>query len=237
MLRVTTDSALTSTLSYIIFDAASTHSFSTYTQAPACGVTPVTSLLYSTTSGGATSAYSGQTWVTSDSATYLTVEAADYTLDSTTIYLYQSTDYDGYFTQSEEMAVTFTDPCKKTAFVDQTIAVIEQFININTDYPVGSLTVDLPVLDDDTNVLYGTDSANSICYTQTVTVTESGVTPSFMTHISSTSVTLATTTTSAVGEHYLDFVYLLDRYTSITTTLSTTVILYLLEDPNTSFED
>lgn len=116
--------------------------------------------------------------------------------------------------------------------------MIEQFIDISSKYPVASLQVTLPIIDDSVNVLYGASATSSICYTQTIQITEDSAAPTYIIVQSSSGsnvlINIETTDTTLKGTHDVKLTYTLDRYPALSIELDQEVILYQLEDPNTT---
>lgn len=102
-------------------------------------------------------------WFTTDNETYLAIQTDDISFDGTLYYVTQHMSYEDLYFEVDVMTVTIGDPCWNTSFVTQNMPAMEQFVDITAEYPVQKLIVELPILDDVINKLFGSDPENSIC--------------------------------------------------------------------------
>lgn len=117
------------------------------------------------------------------------------------------------------------DPCLLASFTDQSTTEVYTLID-----STGSMVqVDLPILTDSVNEVFGSDPEVSVCGGQTLTITESGLSPSYISTVVYASglnrLTVATTDNSLVGTHTIDIDYELDKYSGVTTSLQMTAYL------------
>jgi hypothetical protein len=120
--------------------------------------------------------------------------------------------------------VTFVDPCIATSFVDEDLTTVHALVGADS-----AVLITVPSLTDTTNNMFGSDPSNSICGSQTISLTDSrGSSPDYIIDLEA-----KTDDLSLMGEHTLDCAISLDNYPSVTTTLSLTLILYGLVAPTT----
>jgi hypothetical protein len=233
----TTGSGIT-TLTYTIFSGALTTSHTTYTQSPLCNFTPVVEITWSTDNSAFSAVSALTAWTLLYDQSGYTITTSDYSLHNQPYYIKQKTTYNGAHYDEYSFHVVFYDPCWGTAFIDQTVPDVVNFITVDSANVVPGVVTALPKLTDSTNEQFGTDPLNSICDTQTAQAYDTGVTAQYVSvSEDSTEFTVASATATDKGEHQVDWTYRLTRYTNITTTVSSKVTLFLLEDPNPEIEE
>lgn len=115
------------------------------------------------------------------------------------------------------MTVTWVNPCKTTSFVASPIPDSFGFIT----NPAAPVKVPVPWLNDQANTAFGVSATSSICDSQSITVTENGTTPAFLTtsvDAGQNVMQFATTNPSMAGAHTITVRYTLTQYPTITST-------------------
>ena len=107
------------------------------------------------------------------------ITTTDISLDGKSFDVRQTTAFIQTYTEnaSATSRVTFTDPCKTSAFVTKAVPNQVYFI---TSQGLASNPFSLPWLDDTTNQLKVTSKTESICYKSTIVITDAGVTPKYL---------------------------------------------------------
>jgi hypothetical protein len=77
---------MVNTISYTIYAARQTIAFSTFTQSPACGITPTNAITYSSTFSGSYTYANSLAWLTSN-LTSFAIYSNDLLLAGSTVYL------------------------------------------------------------------------------------------------------------------------------------------------------